>query len=81
MGYILNLDNKELAREAARKLYEKGLLASSIVRSLKKGGHRPEAVAAAVKFFPEMDAMLFGESWGGDVLEQHAARGAFLRAA
>lgn len=70
----------DLAREAARKLYEKGLFANSIIRSLKKGGHPLEAIAHAVKYFPEVDAMLFGEAWGGDTLEQWKARTTFLSA-
>lgn len=70
----------EIAKGAARKLYEKGLYASSIIKSLKKGGHSIEAVAHAAKQFSEMDAMLFGETWGGDSLTQRKARVAFLKA-
>lgn len=65
-------------REAARALYESGKLASDVVRALKRGGHTIKDVAAAVRFFPEMDCALFGESWGEDTIEQHKARAAFL---
>jgi hypothetical protein len=67
-----------LAIVAATRLYEKGLRASSVVASLKKGGHSLGAVARAAHKLPTLDAMLFGESWGGDVLEQRAARCAFM---
>jgi len=69
---------KDVAATAASRLYEKGLPASSVVISLKKGGHALEDVAFAASRFSEMDAMLFGEAWGGDTLQQHSARRAFL---
>lgn len=79
MERLADKTDAALAQEAARKLYEKGLYASSIIRSLKKGGHSLQAVAHAAKQFAEIDAMLFGESWGGGALEQRRARVAFLR--
>jgi hypothetical protein len=71
-------ENQQLAVTAAKRLYEKGLQASSVIRSLKKGGHALEDVAVAARQFSEIDAMLFGESWGGDALQQSKARQAFL---
>ena len=71
-------ENQQLAATAAKRLYEKGLSASGVVRSLKKGGHSLEDVAYAARQFPELDAMLFGDVWGGDEIQQHAARRAFL---
>lgn len=78
MERLTDATDLHIAKEAARKLYEKGLFASSVIKSLKKGGHSVKAVAHAARQFAEIDAMLFGESWGGDTLEQHKARGAFL---
>lgn len=72
-------ENQQLAATAAKRLYEKGLAASSVVRSLKKGGHGLDDVAFAARRFSEIDAMLFGEAWGGSALDQHKARRAFLR--
>ena len=72
------LPNWALARVAAIRLYEKGLPASSVVRSLKRGGHSLAAIAYAAQTFSEMDAMLFGEAWGGHILDQHKARTTFL---
>jgi hypothetical protein len=71
-------ESQQLAATAAKRLYEKGLQASSVIRSLKKGGHALEDVAFAARQFPEIDAMLFGDSWGGDTSTQRAARRAFL---
>jgi len=73
--------NWSLARVAAIRLYEKGLPASLVVKSLKRGGHSLASVAYAAKAFSEMDAMLFGESWGGSRMDQRTARIAFLQAA
>ena len=71
----------KLSADAARKLYKKDLSASSIVRSLRNGGHDLHAVAHAVKYFPEMDAMTFSDAWcGTNALESYKARGAFLDA-
>lgn len=67
-----------LAERAAIRLYEKGLRATSVVASLKKGGHSLAAVAAAAHRLPTLDAMLFSEAWGGDLLEQRKARCAFM---
>ena len=70
----------QLAKDTARKLYEKGQSASSIVSAMRHGGHSVHTTAEAVKYLSEMDAMLFGESWGGNEIEKHAARHAFLGA-
>ena len=80
MERLTDATDLHIAKEAARKLYEKGLFASSIISSLKKGGHSMKAVAHAAKQFSEIDAMLFGEAWGGAALEQRKARVAFLEA-
>lgn len=80
MERLTDATDLQIAKEAARKLYEKGLYASLVIKNLKKGGHSLQAVAHAAKQFSEIDAMLFGESWGGGVLEQRKARVAFLEA-
>ncbi len=66
-------------QQAAKALYEKGLAASLVISSLKRGGHSLDDVAKAAMQFSEMDAMLFGESWGGPHLSQWKARRAFLK--
>lgn len=76
----MELETKQLTFDAAKKLYEKGLAASSVVRSLRKGGHALTDVAFAAKQFGELDAMLFGDAWGKNRSEQREGRIAFLEA-
>ena len=71
-------ESMRLAQTAAKRLYERGLSASLIVRDLHKYGHPLSDVAFAVRHFPELDAMLFSQIWGGSEDEQRTARIKFL---
>lgn len=70
-----NTPQERLARRVARVMEREMICSEHGALCFIEAGRRDLAKA---RQFSEMDAMLFGEACGGDEIQQHAARRAFL---